>query len=324
VTRDLSIILVGTNEWHVLEPCLASVFRETPGIDMEVIVVDNNSTDGTGENMRRVFPGVRYFRNESNRGFAASNNVGFREARGTFLLMLNPDTIIYDRAILRTLDFMRRQPSAGIAACLLELKDGTIQESLRTFPTPGDLFFEAFFLHRLFPRSRLFGRYHMTWFGYDVTRPVDWASGAYLMIRREVLEKVGLLDEQFYMYTEEVDLCLRARRAGLETWFTPEAKVTHYWGGKSAFSKRSVVWTHGSQVLFFQKHFRGFRLALMITLKCLELLNRVVLHGTTGILTADPRRLALASYTLAALGRIVRGRWKYRPGFAGPVAAWTV
>jgi GT2 family glycosyltransferase len=318
----LSIIIVNTSEWHVLQPCLASVYRETGGMDFEVIAVDNASRDGSPENIAREFPAVRVVRNPTNMGFAASNNRGIREAKGDFVLLLNPDTVVLDGAINKTLAFMESHPAAGISGCILELKDGSIQESLRSFPTLWNVFCESTFLYRLFPKTKTFGQYYMTNFHYDTVRKVDWLCGAYFMIRREVLDKIGMLDEQFYMYTEEVDYCYRASQAGYETWFIPGAKIIHYWGGVSAAGKRVIAWSNGSQMLFFQKHFKGVKKILLETLKCWGLLNRAILFALLGIFTVNKQRLQKGAYHALALGRILKGEWKYRNGYSGPVPAW--
>lgn len=321
---DLSIIIVNTNEWHVLRPCLESVFRETHGCDFEVIVVDNASTDGTPEHLAREFPSVNVLRNTRNRGFAASNNDGIRNARGRFVLLLNPDTIVHDSAISRTVELLAQTPEAGLAGCLLRLKDGSIQQSLRSFPALWDVFVEATFLYLVFPRTRLFGRYYMSDFDYRERRRVDWLCGAFLLIRREVIDAVGLLDEQFFMYTEEVDYCYRARQEGFETWFFPDAVVTHLWGGMNAVNKRVVVWTHGSQMLFFDKHFRGLHGVLIRGIKCWGLANRIVVYAVAGALTLRPRLLNKALFTCSGLWSILRGDWRYRHGYTGSVEPWAM
>jgi N-acetylglucosaminyl-diphospho-decaprenol L-rhamnosyltransferase len=321
---DLSIIVVNTNEWHVLRPCLESVYRETSGLEFEVIVVDNASTDGSPEHLQRTFPDVRVTRNTRNRGFAASNNAGIRIARGAFVLLLNPDTVVHERAIVRMVDLLSRTPGAGIAGCLLRLRNGSVQQSVRAFPALWEVFAEASFLYLLFPRTRLFGHYHMTDFDYLDRRQVDWLCGAFLLVRREVIDRVGLLDEQFFMYTEEVDYCLRARHAGFATWFFPDAEVTHLWGGMNAVNKRVVVWTHGSQMLYFHKHFRGWHGVLIRAIKCWGLANRIIVYAAVGAVTARKSLLAKAYYIWCGLWSILRGNWRYRHGYDGEVEPWPV
>jgi GT2 family glycosyltransferase len=321
---DLSIIIVNTNEWHVLHPCLASVFRETEGVTFEVIVVDNASTDGSVEHLQQAFPSVRIVRNPRNRGFAASNNAGIRAAQGACVLLLNPDTVVHDRAITRVMDHLAQTSGAGIAGCLLRLQDGSVQQSLRSFPSLWDVFVEASFLYLVFPRTHLFGRYYMTDFDYRTPRQVDWLCGAFFLIRREVIDRIGVLDEQFFMYTEEVDYCLRARNAGFATWFFPDAEVTHLWGGMNAVNKRVLVWTHGSQMLYLDKHHRGAGGIAIRAVKCWGLANRMFVYAVAGVFTGRRKLLEKASYTWCGLRSILRGDWKYRRGHTGEVEPWPV
>jgi hypothetical protein len=263
-------------------------------------------------------------RNSRNRGFAASNNEGIKIASGQFVLLLNPDTIVHRRAIVRTIQFLAGTPGAGIAGCLLRLHDGSIQQSLRSFPSIWNVFAESSFLYRLLPATHLFGQYYMTDYDYRNSLRVDWLCGAFLLIRRETIEAVGLLDEQFFMYTEEVDYCYRARQAGFETWFYPDAEVTHLWGGMNAISGRVIVWTHGSQMLYLQKYFRGPRGVLIQWLKCWGLVNRVVVYTIGGLCTFRHRLLSKAWYTALGFWGIVRGNWRYRPGYEGEVEPWVM
>jgi GT2 family glycosyltransferase len=164
----------------------------------------------------------------------------------------------------------------------------------------------------------------MTDFDYRSARQVDWLCGAFFLIRREVIDRIGLLDEQFFMYTEEVDYCLRAREAGFATWFFPDAEITHLWGGMNAVNKRVLVWTHGSQMMYLDKHFRGMRGILIRSVKCLGLANRILVYAAAGFLTARRTLIEKASYTWYGLRTILRGDWKYRQGFAGEVEPWPV
>lgn len=290
-TCDLSIIIVDMNNGNVLRACLDSIFHETKAISLEVIVVDNGSTDGSGDLIRQEFPLVKVVRNETNLGFAAANNRGLVYAGGAFVLLLNPDTEVLDRALEKAVAFMRSKPNAGIAGCTLHYPDGAIQHSVRSFPTLIDVFFESTFLYLLLRRSRMVGRYYMTFFDYNESRLVDWLSGAFFMIRREVVDAVGILDERFWMYTEEVDYCYRAKVAGFETWFYCDAHIIHHWGGPNVTSKRLMLWVHRSQVLFFRKHFPGFKGRLLIACKFGGLCVRVPIYAIAGLLTANARLL---------------------------------
>jgi GT2 family glycosyltransferase len=318
----LSIIIVSTNEWHVLGPCLESVYRETSGFPFEVIVIDNASVDGTSAHVAQEFPQVSVVCSDKNRGFAASNNVGIGRALGAYVLLLNPDTIIHNGAITKTLAFMENMPRAGVCGCILRLKDGSIQQSLRSFPSVWNVFSEASFLYLAFPRTRLFGQYYMSHFAYDAPLRVDWLCGAFFMIRHSVLDTIGGLDEQFFMYTEEVDFCLRARKAGFETWFYSGAAITHLWGGMTAANRRVVVWTHGSQLMFLHKHFLGIHGIIIRSLKCWGLLNRLIVRGVAGVLTGRRSRIVEATHFGSTLKSYIQGRWRYQHGYTGPVEPW--
>ncbi len=319
---QLSIITVNTNEWRVIKPCLESVFRETAGMECEMIVVDNNSHDGSREHLAREFPAVRVLHNPVNLGFAASNNRGIQIARGHYVLLLNPDTVIQPGALRTTVGFMDMHPGVGIAGCTLFLADGSTQQSVRSFPSVWNVLCETFFLTTLIPRSRLFGRYYLTDFDFATSSQVDWLCGAYFLIRRAVIEKIGLLDEQFYMYTEEMDYCRRARDEGWTTWYVADAAVVHYWGGVSAFTKRVIVWSNGSQIIYFRKHFHGLERMMLVGLKCLGLLNRSLVYALLGVVTLRKRLLQKSWYHAVAFGRILTEDWSYREGFKGPVEPW--
>ncbi|HJW27806.1 MAG TPA: glycosyltransferase family 2 protein, partial [Saprospiraceae bacterium] len=252
---DVSIITVGTNEMHWLRPCLQSVFEQTRGIAFEMIVVDNASSDGTGEMLSREFPQVKVLRNDRNLGFAASNNKAILISSGRYILLLNPDTRILNGAIQETVAFMDSHSRAGLVGCKLKYPDGRFQPTAYSFPTVWNMFAEAIFLYKVFPKTKLFGSYHLSYLDYDSDVEVDWLIGAYFLIRREVTQKIGILDEQFFMYTEDTDYCYRIKQAGYEVWFTSKAEVEHYYGGFSGINRRVVVWTHRSQVLFYQKHY---------------------------------------------------------------------
>jgi len=210
----VSIILVNHNTREILRKCLKSIGKQTKGIAYEIILVDNNSTDGSAEMVQGEFPAVQLIRNSENRGFAAANNQGISRACGDYTLLLNSDTEVLDGAIQRTLEFMERHPEAGVVGCKLLNRDGTLQPSCRSFPSVLNLFTESFFLYIIFKRSNLFGKYHMTFFNHESIREVDVVKGAYMMIRKEVFDRVGLFDESYFMYAEEMDFCYRAKKSG--------------------------------------------------------------------------------------------------------------
>lgn len=285
---DLSIVVVNFNTRELLRACLASIAAETTGIQYEVILVDNASTDGSREMLEGEFPGIKCIYNSQNRGFAAANNQAIRVAEGRYILLLNSDTKVLDGAIQKTLQFMDRTPDTGIAGCKLLNPDGTLQPSCRSFPSVWNIFAETFFLYILFERTELFGRYHMTHFDHNKIRRVDVVKGAFMMIRREVFERVGLLDESYFMYTEETDYCYRMNAIGYHTYFFPWASVVHHEGGSVENFERLFEQFHSTQIQFLRKHFRGIRKHTTVFLKQVGIAIRVPVYFIAGFLKSDP------------------------------------
>ncbi len=260
----LSIIIVSWNTRDLLATCLESIFhslslgqQEGSGeLPTEVIVVDNGSTDGTVEMLRRDYPGVRLVENRENVGFARANNQGIALSRGRYVLWLNTDAFVRGPALVRLVRFMEEHPEAGAAGPRLYFGDGTLQHSCSSFPTLTTELYGAVGLDRLFPRSRTFGKYRMTYWDMRDVRAVDVVMGACLMARREALQQVGGLDERFFMYSEEVDWCYRVRQAGWRIYFVPDTEVIHLWGGTSrTLPVQTVVQLYHSRLLFFRKHY---------------------------------------------------------------------
>lgn len=252
----LSIVIICWNDWKVIEGCLRSIFAGTHRIEYEVIVSDNGSTDGSVERIRAQFPAVRIVENRANLGFAKGNNAGIREARGEYVLILNPDTIVHDGSLDRWLDFAGRRPEAGAFGCLVRNPDGTRQESARPFPTVRRSTISALYLRPLGFLGRAFEPdTYVTWNGHT-EREIDWQSGCCVMFRGDLLKRLGGFDERFFYHYEEVDLCYRVRAAGFPILFTPEASITHL-GGQSVgrFPLRFAIETNRNRYRYFYKHF---------------------------------------------------------------------
>ena len=319
----LSVVIVTMDGyWGVLKPCLISLYRENLSFPFEVIVVDNVSTAGSTDRLSREFPQVRIIRNDHTLGFAASNNRGFAVSTGEYILMLNPDTEVGTAAVHKTLEFLEKHPEAGVAACRLLFPNGSLQRSLYNFPGVWNIFCETFFLSKVFPRTRLFGNYTLTQFDYDVDRQVDAVCGAYLMLRRDVLSRVGMLDEQFYMYSEEIDFCYRAKRNGFQIWFTAAGDVIHHWAGQSASNRRIILWSVGSQMMFYQKHFHGIKKYLLIGIKYFGILLRIPLYAAAGLLLVQRGYLTKSADYFFTARKVLRPPWKYAPLLAGEVMPW--
>lgn len=252
---DVSILIVSWNTKHVLHDCLASVYKETKGITFEVIVIDNASTDASTKMVTAEFPSVILIENSVNRGFAAANNQGITIAQGRYLLLLNSDTRVLDNAVAKTLSFADAHPEAAVVACRVLNPDRSFQPTCFMFPSVVNMILSSSYLYKLFPSSRLFGREEMTWWGRDNVREVDVVGGCFMLVRREAIEQVGRMDEQFFMYCEETDWCYRFKKTGWKVLFTPHAEIIHL-GDQSTKQKKHEMFLQlwGSMLLFFKKH----------------------------------------------------------------------
>ncbi len=253
----LSIVIVNYNTEKLLRSCLESVYAGANGTPLDIWVVDNNSRDNSVAMLKSLFPMVRVIQNSSNVGFSRANNVVISQSRSDFILLLNPDTLIIDDAIERVVKFMKEHPEVGIAGCKVLNRDGTLQLACRrSIPTPEVAFYRVTGLSKLFPRSRVMAKYNMTYESPDQMHEVDAVSGAFLMIRRKVVEEIGPLDERFFMYGEELDWCLRTKRAGWSVMYYPEAQIVHYKGESTKYnSRKAAIEFHRAMYLFHRKHF---------------------------------------------------------------------
>ena len=254
---DLSVIIVNYNVRQFLENALASVKRALEGLQGEIIVVDNASTDGSAEMIRSKFPDVTVIENRENVGFARANNTGLKLSRGRYFLLINPDTIVQEDTIHVMLRFFAEHPDAGLAGCKILNPDGSFQlPCRRSIPTPWVAFTKIFGLSAIFPKSRLFGRYNLTYLDPDESYPVDAVSGSFMMMSRETYEKVGGLDESFFMYGEDLDWCYRVSRAGFTVYYVHSTKIVHF---KGESTKRSEIdeikLFYEAMQLFVKKHF---------------------------------------------------------------------
>lgn len=251
----LTVIIINYNTRELLHTCLQSIFRQTQNIDFEIVVVDNNSADGSREMLLQDFPQVATIFNDENRGFAAANNQGIRQAKGEYILLLNSDTEVLEGAINKSAAFMDAHHEAGIVGCKLLNSDGSLQPSCESFPELRDYFFESFYFDRIFPKSKIVGRFHLTWFDYSRTQQVDQVMGAFLMIRKKTIDQIGLMDENFFFYAEEADWCYRAKQAGWQTCFFPGAEAIHHGGGSAdSISAKMLVQLHESRFRFYRKY----------------------------------------------------------------------
>ena len=261
---DLSIIIVNYNVRHFLEQCLHSVRKASEDIDCEIFVVDNNSADGSCSMLISQFPEVKLIRNLYNAGFSVANNQAIRLSTGKFILLLNPDTLVEENTFTRCLAFMNEHPAAGALGVKMINGNGKLlPESKRALPTPGTAFFKMSGLSVLFPKSQLFNRYYLGHLDSSTTTEAEVISGAFMFIRKEALEKAGLLDETFFMYGEDIDLSYRLLKAGYKNYYFPETKIIHYKGESTKGNINYIVHFYKAMVIFVKKYYmenghRGF------------------------------------------------------------------
>jgi GT2 family glycosyltransferase len=272
---DVTIVIVAWNVRHYVEQCLASVFDQTRGISFEVIYVDNASTDKTAEFVRSSYPAVTVIQNQRNLGFIKANNQAIRIARGRYVLLLNSDTIVLDNAIARTVAFADRNPGAAVVGCKVLNPDKSLQRSCFMHGSLLNLFLAATYLARLFPKSQFFGRERMTWWDFEQSREVDVVVGCFSLVRKIALEQVGLMEELFFVYGDDMDWCYRFKQANWQVMYTPDAQIIHY-GGQTTQTLTNVftLQLYGVQLQYFSKWHPG-RLFLARSLIALHFLLRV-------------------------------------------------
>ena len=255
----LSVIIVNYNVRDFLQQALTSVRSALKDIPAEILVVDNASHDGSVEMVRQQFPEVRLIANDRNLGFAHANNQALKQARGRFFALINPDTVVQEDTFRVLLDFFETHPDAGMVGCKILNPDGSLQLACRrSVPTPWVAFTKLVGLSSLFPRSRLFGRYNLTYLDPDQITEVEAISGSFMMVRREVVEQVGMLDERFFMYGEDLDWCYRIRQAGWKIYYVPTTQIVHYKGASSKKARLDTLLTfYRAMLQFARKHFRG-------------------------------------------------------------------
>jgi GT2 family glycosyltransferase len=228
---DLSIIIVNYNVQFFLENCLNSVFQAIHNIEAEVIVVDNNSVDGSLKMLKEKFPEVKLIANKDNLGFSKANNQAIKEAKGEIVLLLNPDTVVEENTFEVCLEIFKNKPKVGgLGLKMLDGKGNFLPESKRGLPTPSVAFHKIFGLSALFPKSKIFNKYHLGYLSKDEDHEIEILSGAFMMIRKKVLDEIGLLDELFFMYGEDIDLSYRITQNGYINWYTSKTSIIHYKG----------------------------------------------------------------------------------------------
>jgi len=261
---DASVIIVSWNSKQYLMKCLETINRHNHGIAAEVIVVDNASSDGTAEELRKRYPDVKLIESKVNAGFAKGNNIGIEKAVGRYICLVNPDVEFLDDCLMKLCQYMDTNGKVGICGPKILNKDGTVQYSCREYPTLWNNLCFALGLHRLFPQSALFSNELMSYFNHNELREVDALSGCFMVARREALIEVGLLDDGFFMYSEDVDWCKRFHDKGWKVVFNPETEAMHYGGGSTAnVSVKSAVEQERAILQYWSKHHGAVKTSLI-------------------------------------------------------------
>jgi GT2 family glycosyltransferase len=301
---EVSIVIVNWNTGHLLRGCLRSIIEQTSEVSFEIFVVDNASQDGSAEMVWAEYPGVQLIANLQNRGFAAANNQGIRAASGRYILLLNPDTIILEAAISRCVRFADVHTDVGVVGCQVLEDECRIQRTGFSFPNPWNLFLSLSGLSRAFARSRLFGQPELGWWDRDSEQDLDVISGMFMLVRREAIEQVGLMDESYFVYSEEVDWCYRFSRAGWRRVFTPCARIIHLDGGSKSTSQVSIkmfVQLQKSSLIYHRKNlgFAAWSLAKMIYIASNAV--RTVAWFVSSVVNHDPSLRQKSAAAMAAL-----------------------
>ena len=251
----LSIIIVNYNVKYFLEQCLDSVLLAVKDMEAEIFVVDNYSSDGSQEYIKSRFPDIIFIENQENVGFSKANNQAIAKAKGDYILLLNPDTVIGENTLTKICIFMDEHHKAGaVGVKMLDGYGQFLPESKRGFPSPWNSFCKISGLSKLFPNSKRFGKYHLKYLDNNFVHRVDILAGAFMMLRKKAIEKSGYLDERFFMYGEDIDLSYRITRCGYKNYYYPEP-IIHYKGESTKKDIKYVKNFYEAMLIFFNKHY---------------------------------------------------------------------
>jgi|WetSurMetagenome_2_1015567.scaffolds.fasta_scaffold05961_5 GT2 family glycosyltransferase len=288
---DVSIVIVNWKVKDLLRQCLSSIGGATHDLLLEVIVVDNNSGDGSSEMIRQEFPDVRLIANTENAGFARANNQGIAISRGRYILLLNPDTIVIGKSIPAMAAFLDGNREAGAVGPKIRFPDGTIQYTCaRNLPSLLTGFLDLSGLSYKFPKGRVTGSWQMGYWDHNDERDVDAISGACMMVKREVIDRIGLLDEKYFMYGEDIDWCFRIKRGGWKIRYLPTAEITHFAGQSSRLYANIVMEDYRSMYRFLKSKDGSF-VAVLYRLLAIVLGGLWFLYWSTRLAIAgsDPK-----------------------------------
>jgi GT2 family glycosyltransferase len=288
----VSVIIVSWNARDYLMQCLDSLSAEACRYPMEIIVVDNASSDDSAEQVARRFPSVRLIRNKENLGFAKANNLAVSVSTGRYLCFVNSDVKVLPDCITKLVDFSDQNPKVGVTGPRIIGGDGKLQRSCRGFPTLWNMFCRALAFDVLWSKSKTFSGYSMTYWPQDTQRPVDILTGCFWLIRKEALTQVGLLDEEFFMYGEDMDWCKRFWAGNWQVVFVPSAEAIHYGGASSSNSPiRFYIEKQRADLQYWRKHHSHLTVALYFLISCLHLLLRMVGYSIAAMLKKPGRQV---------------------------------
>ncbi len=300
---DVSVIIVNWNTESYLRDCLRSVFDATVGVEFEVIVIDNASSDGSVAMVEKEYPQVRLVKNSDNRGFAAANNQGMVLAGGRHVLLLNSDTLVLDDVIAATVRFSDVHADAAVVGCRALNADRSLQPTCFMYPSLLNMVLSSSYLYKVLPKSRFFGRERMMWWDRTDTRDVDVVTGCYMLVRQEAIDQVGRMDESFHMYGEETDWCYRFKQAGWRVMFAPEGEIVHFGGASSGqVREKMALQLKGSLLLFLKKHRGPVVYAAACVLTSLFFLLRAPYWLIVAMVSKRTRRVSMDKARLCAKG----------------------
>jgi GT2 family glycosyltransferase len=290
----LSIIIVNYNSNEFLLKCVESIYRSVTRLHFEIILVDNHSSE----------PPLRFNKknlitiiNGENVGFAAANNQGIKRAKGRYVLLLNPDTVLLGDAVHRMVRFLEKNNKVGVVGSRILNPDRTLQPSCKNFPSMMNIFLENSGLYTILPFRRVIGKYYYRMGDFQEPTAVDSVLGACLMVKREILREVGTLDEKFFMYGEEVDFCKRVKDAGWEVIYHPEAEIIHWGGGSSGQNFRAnLIEQHRARCLYMKKHFNGLKVRIGTWMIVFGLIGRVAAGFIPGMKEENNTNLRIRNF----------------------------
>lgn len=254
---DISIVIVNYNTKKLTLECIQSIYTFVLSYELEIFVVDNNSSDDSVTAIQSAFPQVNLIANEENVGFSKANNQAIRQARGKYILLLNSDTIVMENTLATMIQYMDEHQEVGAAGCEVLLPDATLDKAChRGFPTPEASFYYMTGLAKKYPKSPKYNSYHKSYLNMRAIHEIDCLVGAFMLVRKETIDQVGMLDEEFFMYGEDIDWCYRIKEGGWKIIYNPSVSIIHYKGASSKKKPVKITYEfHRAMYLFHKKHY---------------------------------------------------------------------